>query len=319
MPPTSRRSAAPTNRRDTVERKIHFFRARVGVEESGRPTPLDLAPLTRVRGPLRFSTSERYQDLGDGTVLGVWVDRQTGPGQLRVASIRRSGLPLVEQDGQLSALNIGARAGLYEAAHVCLFPNNIVGMEFNFYGPRVSRLANFLYLTNPGACPRFVLDPLLRQDVVSQLRRLQALKVVDLQVRSSYASSLAQADESLGSAFQAAAEAGGAQTVRVVLAPEPYGRARLADRVKRFVQSVASRTDLRENAVNFTVKGWDEQTGALEAVDLLRDELVSTKRIVRLDGRSRAVDQSAAYAAVNQAYTELREDLEAAAAASVAQ
>jgi len=53
-------------------------------------------------------------------------------------------------------------------------------------------------------------------------------------------------------------------------------------------------------------------------VDVLRDELVASKKVVRVDSRSRALDPAATYAAIEEAYLELKPQLEAAAAAALA-
>ena len=66
--------------------------------------------------------------------------------------IRRTGLPQLEQAGTVSDLKIADNAGLVEAVHVVFFPDNIVGADFNFYGPRLSRLGYYLRV-NPQSYP----------------------------------------------------------------------------------------------------------------------------------------------------------------------
>jgi hypothetical protein len=74
---------------------------------------------------------------------------------------------------------------------------------------------------------------------------------------------------------------------------------------------------MRENTKTFKVNGLDEQTARIEEVDVLRDQLVASKRIVRLDVRSRAVEDGAAYTAISQAYADLKSELEQAASAQL--
>lgn len=312
---TPRKGGAGQRRQPTLQRKIHFFRAIVGTTASGRPRPLNLVTLLPRTGRLRFEPSGVYQDIGEGNVVGVWIDRTQGIGRMRIATIRRTALPMVEDNGSLNPLAIGQTAGLYEAAHVCFFPNNIVGMEFNFYGPRAGRIPAFLVPATGHA--RFTLEPLLRQDVNEQLDRLRDLRMMSLRIRPSYSATVAEADADLGAAFTAAANVGNPRTVQVILAPEPNGRENLGRRALNTVKQLAGRSDLRQNAEEFQVKGPDIDDRMLP-IDLLSDELVVVKRIVRVDRRTRALQDAESYAAIEEAYREIQTELEAAAGVSSA-
>jgi hypothetical protein len=85
------------------------------------------------------------------------------------------------------------------------------------------------------------------------------------------------------------------------------------------VIELAQRGDLRENALSFVVGGHDRETQRLESVDVLKDHLISNKKIVRMNHKSRALDDNAAYDAIEEAYRDLRTDLEAAASVAIAQ
>ncbi|HVW79890.1 MAG TPA: hypothetical protein VHB69_02985 [Mycobacteriales bacterium] len=317
MPPAAKKVTRSRRRRPALERKIHFFRANgLGTTSSGKPRTLNLGQLLPALGRLSFDGSTEYQDVGDGNFVGVWIDEANPVGRFRIATIRRQALPLVEDNGQLTPLNLRQTAGLYEAAHVCVFSNNIVGMEFNFYGPRVGRIPAFLVPATGHR--RFTLDPLLRQNVADQLNRLDDLRVLSLRIRPSYTSVIREADADLASAFEAAERFGNAQTVQVVLSPEPYGRQNLGRRALEAVKQLAGRSDLQENVEEFQVKGPETETGGVLPIDLLSDELVVAKRILRVDGRTRALRDVEAYAAIEEAYTELKDELDQAASVSAA-
>jgi len=299
----------------TLQRNVQFFRANAGLTKAGRPLPLEIEPILDRLDRLVCREGERYVVQDDGNVVSSWVDSVTDRPRFRLATVRRTGLPLVESAGALSALPLEANQGLYEAIHVVFFPRNVVGVEFNFYGPRPSRVPWYLSRATKGQFSAFTLDPLLRQDVLQQLNRLAQVRVLDLAIRPSYAATVAEADRDLGSAFRAAAKAGGSELVQLTLRPAPHGRTWLAAPVLQAVRQLAGRSDVRENAQTFTVKGLNAQTESIELIDVLKDQLIAHKQIVRLDTRSRAVDDAAAYQAIEEAYTELHSDLEAAAAA----
>ena len=137
----------------TLERNIHFFRADAGLNAAGRPVALDVEPVLDLVAKVACQDGERYQPQGDDNVLSSWVDSTANRPRLRLATVRRAGLPLVEAAGALSSLQLAADQGLYEAIHAIFFPNNVVGVEFNFYGPRPSRIPWYLSRVTKGQCP----------------------------------------------------------------------------------------------------------------------------------------------------------------------
>jgi hypothetical protein len=210
-----------------------------------------------------------------------------------------------------------ADQGLYEPIHIQVFDNNIFGVEFNFYGPRPSRLAWYLRSVTGDDKLQFSLDSLLRQDVLIQLNRLEEVRLLDLAIRPSYASIVRQTNRDLGAAFEAAARVANPELVRLILSPAAHGRGFLSRAVRTAARTLAARNDIRENAQTFSVKGLDVETHTIEVVDVLRDQLVASKSIVRLDRRSRAINDDAAYAAIQEAYTSLESELQEAVAVQV--
>lgn len=304
----------------TAERRIHFFRAVLPYSNGGPPPTLDIAPVLRHVDTLPCAIDQRYWLQTDGNVLCAWIDECKPTAHMRLAMIRRTGLPLLEEAGSLSPLLIADTAGLYEPIHVCFFPNNLVGVEYNAYGPRSSRISAYLYRIAPTVCPSFELEPLIRRDVMEQLRRLQRLRVMDLKIRASYAQLVAEADADLGAAFDAARRFSETDIVHLEFRPEPYQRRRwLGGRALPAVLDLAQRADLRENALAFMVEGLDRESQSVETIDILKGHLVSTKRIVRLDARSRALDPEATYTAIEEAYQDMLPDLETAASATALQ
>ena len=71
--------------------------------------------------------------------------------------------------------------------------------------------------------------------------------------------------------------------------------------------------ELREHASRFQVRGKHDETGKVELIDLLRDQLIARKQILRLGERSRAIDASSAFEAIRAAHDELGDDLRRAA------
>jgi hypothetical protein len=313
-PSRGRRSA------DTAKRSIYFFRIDGGAGDDGVPIDVDLHPALQKLDGLPFRYAEdggRYVTSGDADQC-VWVDEVDQICKLRFANVRRNALPQAEAGGQLTDLNLADDAGIYEVSHLCIFPGGIVGFEFNFYGPRPSRLAPYLRRAVGEDCPEFSLEALLRQDVAAVLLRKKAVRKLTLSVRRPYIDVIEEANASLGSALRAAETASEADCVGVFLEPEPYQQRNLDSGMLRMLRLLAPRSDLRENARILKATVIDQQTNKAEEIDLLRDELISQKKILREHRRTRVLLSDDAYAKIVEAYTERLDDLVAAASVSTA-
>ncbi len=311
----TRRAAVPT-----AERRIMFYRIDCGTDEGGDAIAYDPEPPFRRINGLGWNNNGRYQPSMDGGVTCAWVDRMQANQRMQFATVRRAGLPLVEDgSGTLTSLGIPPSSGLAEITHVLFFPNNILGAVFNFYGPRPTRLSGYLKAKVPGTPAELSIEPLIRADVAEQLDRFETLRLVDLKIRPSYAQIVEQANDSLGSAFTAATAAvtDGAKGLQLVLTSDRKKTASLGQTLMNAVKWLAARDDLHENVSRFTVGGLDSETGNSAKLDLLSDKLVMAKKIVRQSARSRALDNNSAYSAIQEAYNELSDELEAASSLEV--
>jgi hypothetical protein len=297
----------------TLERKIHFYRSDAGLDRSGKPVAFDPSPALAKIGRLPFSNDAagRYLTDDDGNAVCAWPGNARTTQSLRFCQIRRTGLPQLEQAGKVSDLNIAADAGLLEPVHVVFFTDNIVGADFNFYGPRLSRLGYYLRTKSNNAVPLASFHPLLRGDVAAQLDHLTDIRLFDLRVNASYVNTIRQANQSLGDAFAANARVleGDAEELELILRPSKAGRLSARQRLLGSLKALVRGRDLRENADRFQVKGKHDETGRVELIDLLRDQLIAKKQILRLGERSRAVDENSAYEAIRAAHDELGDEL----------
>lgn len=298
-----------------VNRKIQFFRIDVGSDEAGEPLPFDPEPVLRHLKGLPFTIEGNYWNWGGGDLSLCSVGCCDAPQRLRFGTSRRSSLPQVEENGAVSPLAISNTAGLVEWTHVMFFPNNIMGAEFNYYGPRVPRLREYLREKGPPPCENIAFHQLLRDDALQKLRRLQDIQLFRLNIHASYAETIGQIDESLADAFDALRRVGEAEQVEVIMRPPPRSRkGRLSKRLIGIAENLLQRNDLRDNTNVFRVKGTDSEIGLSEPIDLLNDQLIAHRQVMREDSRTRAIDSKSAFTAIESAYEELREDLEKAAA-----
>ena len=297
----------------TVERNIYFYRSHIGLDEGGQPLPFDPAPALRIIGSLPFTDGARYESDTDGSVLCVLPVPPSSNSRLQFCRIRRAGLPLLEQGGSIRELQIHPNAGLLEPTHVIFFPSNIVGVEYNHYGPRFPRLGPYLHNKSNQAISLVSFRRLVRGDIADQLDRLTELRLFEFKSRPSYAEVIRQTDESLADALDANGRViDNPDVVQVVLRASRDGRRSALEKLRALMRFLLDRNDLGDNVEQFKVKGKTE-SGRVETLDLLSDHFVSTKKIVCISNRGRALDSDSAFQAIGEAYQELKPELERAA------
>ncbi|MXX85342.1 MAG: hypothetical protein F4Y71_02680 [Acidobacteria bacterium] len=302
----------------TVKRTVHFFLADSGKDDSGRPLPFDPTPaLTEIESlPFADSPTGRYEQENEGDVLCLFTNTPQWD-RVQFCRVRRTQLPLLEQGGRLSELNIPDKAGLLEAVQVRFFPRNIVGAVYNHYGPRLPSLGPYLYTVSRHAIPRVVFRPLLNADATSLIDNLGDLRVLEFDIRRSFKSVVADADASLAVAFDGVEELlDSPETIALVARPDRRMAQQFLARLREPLRWILQRDDSRDSILRLRAKGARTDTGRVETIDFLRDHFASTQEILRMRGRSRSLDPTAAFGAIGRAYAQLRDELDVAVSAS---
>lgn len=299
-----------------VDRRIFFFRVDVGFDPGSVPIEYDPIPTLQLISGLGWDEQDgRYWHDEEGKVTCCWVDRIDPPQRMRLANIRRDALPAVEAGGQLSLLNLPEGSGLAEQTHIVFFGDNIVGVEYNHYGPKISRLPYYLAERAQGVAPEaIVFQPLLRNDVAEQLDHMVVLRHLTLKMRPAFATSLEAADHNASESLRLIQEATGAEEVEITIGMRSHSRESLPNRALQIARSLVGHTAFRHEAIVARAYGVTGDPPQLDELDLLNDKLVSTREVVYLDDRHRIVDSNSAYAAIESARDELAEELATASA-----
>lgn len=300
------------------ERNVYFYRCHTDLNPDGTAEPYDPTPALEHIDALPFEGGERYAGAGDGAVTCGWIDALEAPQRVCLGKVRRSNLPALEEQGELRPLEIPEDAGIAEQTHLVFFPNNIVGMLFNFYGPRMASLRDYLKKLHPDTPNDLSIDPLLRQDVLEQLDQLRKIRVFDLRILRPFMNRLQQANRDLHETFSAAHEVGEAEQFQLILKPAPNSRGWIADRFLDIARGLAgivsANPEAKEEVTSFKVRGQNRETSSMETVDVLRDRLVVKKTVDLAGGRTRRLDPDSAYGAIIEAHEELEDQLVQAAA-----
>lgn len=298
----------------TTTRRVFFYRTNVTETSDDGPDLFEPATAARLVNGLRFNDGSRYQDIRVDRDLCVWAFPRPAPIKMILGLVRHSDLPQLEEGGNVVPLPLVGQQGLLEQAHIVFFPRGIVGAEFNFYGARVSRLAAyFADKFTLEQLPQVTFDVLLRQDVREELDRFEDLHVFTLRLNREDSDVIRQASRSLFDAFDTTFDQSNAPTVEITLRRRPHTRDPLPRTILRWAQSLAGRAPVMTAADKFKVTGRNRETMQVEELDLLRDQLVSVRRVVKQNPSRRAVASDSMFTEITAAYRELRPQLESAA------
>ena len=303
----------------TLERKIYFYQADIGVDEGGALLPYDPMPALNAIAALPFTNDDSgcYEFDSEGNAVCAIVHSVGQTPSLRFCRIRRTGLPQLENAGRITDLNLAVSTGLLEAIHVVFFPNNIVGAEYNHYGPRMSRLGNYFYTKSNHVVPDAAFRPLLRGDAAEQMDRLYEIRELSFNIRPSYVEELSRAHDSLAETFRATSRVlEHPKTLHLYLNPIASERRNLLDKLVSPIREFLSTPSIRDGIEKLEVRGKCSDSERVETLDLLKDQLISTVQIVRMNERSRALNTNAAFNAIYAAYEDSFDLIQSAASVS---
>lgn len=297
---------------DTIRRKLYFYRVHIGTQESGEPIPFNAPSIFRaLRQANLIANGCAYISLPQTEdVLRCAVDDiENGQVRLRIGKIRRENLPKQEHNGTVTDLQLPVEAGLLEEAHIVFFENNIVGMEFNYYAPRINGLKSVVTELLPQyTFEDFQFRQLISEDVLARLNELGELTLFQLRVAPSFASQIQHLDSSLADAITAAANAGSTEEVEIILRRPARSRTEfLAQSLKSFCRAVVQSSEFYNNAKKFKISAQNPTTNKVESLDLLKDKLIVERDIAKSNSRSRAVISNEAYNAISMAHSEMYE------------
>jgi hypothetical protein len=288
-----------------AQRKVYFHRL------EPRHDPPDqfvldrsavVAGVERLRGGPNFYLPEGAPE--DEQRLCAVVDDVGEPQRLRFYRVRRRNLPETEVEGDFAALELDERRGLAESIHVVLFSDNVVGSEYNHYGPRASTLATFL---NERCQQDVVMRQLVRRDVMTAILNMREIRKIRIKAAPAAAAVLRDRASGLGGAVDAAENFSAGKYLDLTLAPDTGHTREFTEQAKAFFRRVRDRnapSDLEAAEVDGIT---DE--GLVGHLDLLHDYVVLNREIERESPRSRALDRDAAYRAIQDAYQEIEGEI----------
>lgn len=284
-----------------VKRNIFFYRVQVPEGEQWRRADV-------LRALDALPDDERLLNLGNDNYAWAKVDRiprtSGETGRVRFFRIRRSNLPGVEDQGNVTDLNIPDTAGLAEPSHLVFGPDGLIAAEYNNDAPRMSA---FQRLLNSKLGMDIQIGTFVQGDIVEQLDRLTDIRLLEISVIPTPAleDELRNAGR-FGDAVASLSDPDGGRRVNLRLSGDKQSSA-WTEEARGFVKRLLHMGADEHMAKVLRATGYDPVAGDVEAVDVLKQKLVRRTEIARTSERSRAVNTTSAYTTTEEALAEVRQ------------
>jgi hypothetical protein len=290
----------------TVERKIYVYDVDAGFA-GDEPVVFDPVPVLKHLEDQPYTLEGRYLDMGEGNVAFAITKSLEYPQKLIYVLSRRNNLPELERNGTMSPLPIPIDSGLGEKIHVVFF-GRYAAADFNFYGPRAGSLATYFALKAKGIGPKIRMQQLIKGEAVEDLKHIDGITLAHFKFHQSAMRLVERADESLAAAFRATIEASDADELELILRRKRKGGVTryLSGHVLKAIKDLAKHQETYEEFDRLVTVGVSKITAEKEEVDVLSDQLILRRKMVKMNKRSRAVQSESAFAEIESAFTEVR-------------
>lgn len=287
---------------DTTEKKIYFYR--LFMKKSGNPVDSDLV-FSRINS-LSFSNGERYFELQNENAQCMYIEPICQPLRANIGTVRTKDLPMTEHMGVTDPLNLPNGVGLYESTHFVIFPNNVIGSEYNYYGPRIYSLKKYIQGKVPDLVDEVELVPLMRHDFMEQIRKIGEIKKFRLKVHRDMLLSRQKINANLRNTLEYSTKmANNIEEIDISLNSSDGINLSILDNLPEMIHD----PDVLGNILALKIRAKNEETKKMETFDLLQEYILSVKQVIKRDELHRSVDKNSMYNAIELSYDELKPEI----------
>jgi hypothetical protein len=290
----------------SVFRKVYFFKvAHFDDVKESLPGALD-----RIAS-LGFTDSGRYKlDVSSRVRYSAYPDTTEYPIKLRFGKIRRDTLPDIERAGKLDTLAIDEDAGIIDLSHAIIFPDGFVAAEWNPDGPKLAALGSYIFEKGRmNAVPKF--HHLVERDIVETLKKLVAVRVIELDIPPDAIELAREADKNLAAAVESTAALGATKKTGLVLTADKPAKP-LRDLAVKIASILKSRPHERDLLDGFSVRGYGDDSKRMRYIDVLESKLMTAEAFLKNNERSRSLKTEDAYSTLEIVYQQNLERIRSA-------
>lgn len=288
---------------NTVEKRISFYK--LILKKDGK----DVNPLKVFShiNLLSFAENERYLSVTDGNLHLMHIFNEHIPLKISLGTSRRKNLPSIEKDGITSPLEI-YDAGLFEATHAIIFPNNIMGIESNYYGPKPQSFIKYISKKAPLKVEKVKIIPLMRSDFLDYISNIGEIKVLEFKVHRNMTKYFEGINKSLNHILNGLKDSSSAEYIGITLNSNKRKGMSLKWKDK-FLEKFKN-SENRYAVNKALIKANDMTTNRIREFNLLEPYFISTKEVLKNDDIHRSVDRDSMFEAIKESYLDLKEEIE---------
>lgn len=261
-----------------------------------------------LRNGIKSSPYEPLDDNGN-TVCRCWTPPKiTLPFRARWGKIRRKDLPTVEEDGKVTHLNLNPKAGLSDMTHAIFFNDSIAAIEFNYHGPRVKLIENYI-LAKAGKALQ--IKPLFDAEVLAKVDDIEALSKIDISVRSAELEKINLNRLGPLAALKSLSSSSNSSIIRLCVSVGSSN----TEINQGFLQSIKKFFFGEEANYMFKsakVSGYTSDGEKIDKLDLLNEFIVSTQDVLTVKESRRSVDTNDIFAKMTSARTSVNKKIKKA-------
>ncbi|HIP48713.1 MAG TPA: hypothetical protein EYG92_07095 [Lutibacter sp.] len=305
---------------EEVNRKIHFYQI-VWVDNNGEKVQKDIqfihTILTKVSGQL-----VKYKD-GDFLYIEVYGTNAVSNSNIvlySIAKIRKSDLPLKFDinNKDISPLNLTNNEGLFEPSHFVIFDGKIIGAEYNHYGVRqinskLEWLINkYIKRNTLTDIKRVEIKPILKKEVYDLIEKFVEIRGIRISIATNYAKLLKQEDPVSFEQMFSAAEIVDDMWLHLTFSlgrGKKYGDSAKFEKVLKSIKKILSREYNKNNVNVIEIKGKLEGSDSIESINVLEELMLTEKKVLKLDDKTRAVNPESMYKEIIDSYFALKDEL----------
>lgn len=302
-----------------VKRKIYFYRADPGIDEAtGQIKAFKPGPIIGVLTSL--SESDKQLERADGDLTFCRIFGAGRYPRLRLSTVRMAEIPqgFDRRDSSDFTFEMAEEQGIAENSHMVFFPDNILGFEYNYRGPGVGRLEEYLRTKAPIPESVVSFNALMDREFEEKLEGLVDLRelrvrVSHRQVETAQASDNDKAEDDPFEVLQAMKNFEEAGEYELAWKSRNRSRDSIVKRFFSVARSYLNRYDTEDSSAMLVIRGHDDE-GHMHRINVLNERLMFEETTFKLRPADRGVISDSAFQAIEKAYRDNKDKIERAAA-----
>lgn len=257
-----------------------------------------------------------YLRLASGDDLSVKIDSfYNNIVEGKIILCRRTLLPAVELHGNLADLELAEEEGLAEITHFKYYVNyGIMGLEYNFYGPKSGGLVEYFNNKLSGIIDSFELATITDNRYSEFLSNSNyELTMLSLKAAPSALTIINKFNKDLGSAFDAACNITNAEEIEITIKHKRRSKKtfKISDFSWRdlFEKCFIHREEFQKLSVDVVDTSEDERERKSKNINLLEDKLCVFKNVEVINDNPKRILSESIYHAIDEAFNECRDQL----------